>query len=465
MSATAGSRADRGRARRRVDLTVVLALVLPLVVLAAVLTLSPRQRAEQVHPPELAPLGRADLGCPRGVTAAAAVRVAGEAPAPAEAEVRPLPHSGEGEPQPLAVPAAGVAVVAAQREAAVVTGRDELAPGLRALRLDGRRLAAVACALPSPELVHRARCPVDPRLRARAGQPGRRGCGGRRHRLLAPRRPRRPRPPRPAHPRSVLDGRRPRGDRPASGDLAARLVVSRGRVVTSVLDQVGRAGAGVESWEWLPAQAAPDGATLLVGVAPGPGRRRLVVANPGDSEARATVRLVTPQSLFAPADAPELRLAPGAVGTLNLAPVLRGSSGKDVLGVLVEGTGPVTAGLAMSVGSDRALVSGGGRVTTDAAAVLPPGRARVELAGASSPGVADIVSLGADGTQLATERVELVPERGAVVELPRGTAVVRVSVQRASVVGSVVVTARGTVVLPLTESVRSDLQPWVFPAG
>ncbi|MEZ5191962.1 MAG: hypothetical protein R2734_05290 [Nocardioides sp.] len=160
MSATAGSRADRGRARRRVDLTVVLALVLPLVVLAAVLTLSPRQRAEQVHPPELAPLGRADLGCPRGVAAAAAVRVAGEAPAPAEARrprcarclrrrasaaTRRAGTAGGNWWPPSARPRSSQGTMSSPGCA------PRSAPG-------GRRLAAVASRPPSPELVHRARC-------------------------------------------------------------------------------------------------------------------------------------------------------------------------------------------------------------------------------------------------------------------------------------------------------------------
>ncbi|MEZ5191964.1 MAG: hypothetical protein R2734_05300 [Nocardioides sp.] len=97
--------------------------------------------------------------------------------------------------------------------------------------------------------------------------------------------------------------------------------------------------------------------------------------------------------------------------------MLRGSSGKDVLGVLVEQAGDQEA--RHERGRPRSLVSGGGRADHGRHGGLPPGQARVELAGASSPGVADIV-LGADGTQLAASGWSSCPSAARSSSCPSG---------------------------------------------
>lgn len=463
MSAPARSSGTRARARRRLDLTILLAVVLPLATLGAVALVSPRSTSDRPQEPVPAALERVDLGCPRGFSDRAVVRVVAQPDAAGDVAVRTLADSA-GDPVPAAV-AAGAVTDLTERQALVVSGRDRLAPGLRALRVDGARLAAVACALPTPETwfaglgarsTHASRLQltnpdrgaaiVDVTLYSARGtldEPDLRGVRV------------------PGRTSIVVDLA---AAVPRRGELAARVQVSRGRVATAVLDARGRPGRRDATREWLPPQQTPGTETTLLGVPPGRGARMVVVANPGDSEARVSVKIVSRESVFAPADVPELRLPPGFVGKLSLAGVLNGAVGRDALGVVVESSQPVVASLSSRVG-DMALTSGGSRISAVATSPVPRGNAQVVLAGASAPGVATVATFAADGTELSVERVELVPDEGAAVALPRRAAMLRLTLERTSVVASLLVTGDGAVSLPLSESVLEALLPQVRPAG
>jgi hypothetical protein len=77
--------------------------------------------------------------------------------------------------------------------------------------------------------------------------------------------------------------------------------------------------------------------------------------------------------------------------------------------------------------------------------------------------VAEVAAYDAGGKRLRQEKVELTDGSGAVVDLPRGTALVRVTPRRTEVAASVVVKGDGATVVPLRPLVRFGLVPDVRP--
>ena len=248
---------------------------------------------------------------------------------------------------------------------------------------------------------------------------------------------------------------------PRRGELALHVLTSRGRLAASVLDSYDVLGAGPNSQEWLPPQTEPTTENLLLGLAPGPGQRMLMLTNGGDDEARATIRIVSEESVFAPEGGQEIIVPPTGVKRLKLSgPVLEAVL-DGALGLAISSTSPLTATLRTVAGGDLSHTVGGAPLVEGAAAVVPEGTKRLVLAGADTVGVATVVARGVSGQRLARTRVELQPGRGTALDLPRGAVLVSVTVRGAVATASVVVTGRGAVVVPLVEQVRNGLVPAV----
>ena len=88
------------------------------------------------------------------------------------------------------------------------------------------------------------------------------------------------------------------------------MVVERGRIASSLLDRSDRLGGGAQSQDWLPAQPAAATDNFLLGLAPDAGDTVLTIANGGDSEVRAGIRLVTEDSVFTPEGVQQVRVPP-----------------------------------------------------------------------------------------------------------------------------------------------------------
>ena len=79
--------------------------------------------------------------------------------------------------------------------------------------------------------------------------------------------------------------------------------------------------------------------------------------------------------------------------------------------------------------------------------------------------MATVVALDASGAELSTETVELAPDTGATVQLPDGTALVRVTPERTSVRAALLVAGgAGVAVVPLRELLVEGLVPDVQPS-
>jgi hypothetical protein len=251
---------------------------------------------------------------------------------------------------------------------------------------------------------------------------------------------------------------------PRRGELMAQVTTSRGRLAVHVADTVDELGTGIVATDWLTPQAAPSSRNLLLGLTRSPGERTLVLGNPGDDEVRVTVRIVTPEAVFAPAGLEPVAVPPGTTKPVTLTPLLDEAVGQGAIGLLLESTGPVAANLRQLAGEDLSEVAPAVPLGSTTAALVPAGKARLLLADPAGVGLATVVALDASGAELSTEEVELVPDTGATVTLPEGTALVQVTPERTSVRAALVVTSgQGVAVVPLRELLTDGLVPDVRP--
>ena len=188
-----------------------------------------------------------------------------------------------------------------------------------------------------------------------------------------------------------------------------------------------------------------------------------MLANPGADEVRATVKVITPTSVFAPSGVEPVRVAPDSTETVSLDDVLQQAAKDGATGLLVESTGPVTATMRQVVSDDLSLLAPAPPIGSTTAVVVPAGPKRLLLAGPDAVGVATVTAYAANGKQLGTQRVELAPDTGADVALPDEAALVVLTPERTTVRAAVLVQGTGTAVVPLRELVLTGLVPDVRP--
>jgi hypothetical protein len=453
--------ASRGR---RLDVTTLLAVLVPLLCAGAIVLVRPDAVAERPHPPTLTALTRATVVCPAAMAGAPDLALTSTVPG-ASGSVA----VGRGDDRQTADVSAGeVTTIPGGLGAVAVTGEDEMAPGLVAARFGDAEPAVSGCAAPAAQAwftgvgagaghtsVLELTNPDSGTAVADITVHGRSGV------VDAPR----------LRGVSVRGGSSVRLDLgsivPRRDELAVEVVASRGRLGATVLDRYDEVGAAQLTSDWLPAQAEPATDSLLMGLAPGQGRRTLVIANPGDDEVRAEVRVVTEDSVFAPKGMPEIRVAPQSVERIAISSVLGPAVADGATGLAVTSTGPVTATLRSYVVGDLSHAVPGPAVDGSATVLLPPGGKGVDksvtLAGATRTGVVTVVSRSATGEELDSTEVEITPDHGVTVDLPRDAELVTVTSERTTVSGAAVLLARGAAVVPLTSSALNGLVPAVRP--
>ena len=450
--------------RARFGADVVLAVLLPLACALVLLVVRPDRGQPDGGPPEPTPLTEASVICPGALPGPDLLGVSTLGADPG-AETAGEVRVGLGdEVTPLRLRSRRVSRAPVGAGPVVVTGTDALAPGLVAARSRSAPLAAVDCAPPVAEqwftavgaaathdsvieLVNPNAEPAiaDITVRSPGGLidlPALRGVSV------------------PGRSATRLDLGQVV---PRRGELSLEVRVSRGRLAVHVVDTYDELGAGTRAEDWLPAQPEPAATGLLLGLAPGPGERRLVLANPGASEVRVNIKVVTPTSVFAPSGVDPVRVAPDSTESVSLDDVLAQAVKDGAIGLLVEANGPVTTTLRQVTGGDLALLTGTPALDAATAALVPAGTKRLLLAGSDAVGVATVTAYTDRGKVLEEQRVELVPGAGADVTLPDGASLVTLVPERASVHAAVLVSGSGTAVVPLRELVLTGLVPDVRP--
>ncbi len=452
--------------RRRFGPDVVLAAVLPLVAVLALLLLHPDRDEPHGKPPVETPLTSASVVCPNALPGTGSdllgVSILGADP---DAKVEGEVQVGLGSTAaPLELRTRRVSTAPPGLGPTVVTGSDDLAPGLVAGRSQTAPLSAVDCAPPvadqwftgvGADATHNS---VIELVNPNAGQ------------ALADITVRSPNgvvEVAALHDVSVSGNSSVQVDlgqvAPNRAELSLEVHTRQGRLAVHVVDSYDQLGAGATGQDWLPAQAEPATANLLLGLTKGAGERRLVLSNPGADEVRATITVVTPTSTFAPTGVDPVRVAPDSTEAVSLDDVLAQAAKDGAIGLLVESNGPVTTSLRQFAGADLSLLTAAPAVDETAAVVLPAGPKHLLLAGADAAGRATVTSYSARGKPLDQQEVELGPDAGADVALPDDAALVTVTPDGTSVRAAVLLTGTGTAVVPLRELVLTGLVPDVRP--
>lgn len=458
-------RVAAGASRRPSPLTL-LAVVIPLLTVAALATVRPAERQPTSYAPTNAALDRATTVCPAGLPGADDLRLGSTGRGGITLGGGDLALR-VGREEATATLASGVGSLT-ERAPVVVDGAGDLAAGLVAVRSGAG--SATGCAPPVPErwftgagasaehsstltLTNPDKGPAVADVTVWDGS-------------------------------SLVDVPELRGVRvpgggstsfdlaevtPSRDALALRVRVSRGRLASSVVDVVDPVGRERAVREWLPSQAAPAATSYVAGVGTAAaGRiltRTLTLANPGDSEVRVALRLVTEESEFAPSGLEEVSLAPASVTEVDLSGVLRGRRAEGVQAVRVEASGPVTAALRTRVADDLALSAAGSSVPDEAAVALPSGAKRLVVVGATAPGVLTLRAWDDDGLAVVrARRVEIDPATAARVRLPDDAVLALVRLERTGAVVSLEVIDSGLSVLPLAPLETTRQVPDVRPA-
>lgn len=446
--------------RRRLDLTVVAAVLLPVLTVLAALLVHADGKAAPSSPPEESALTRSTVICPSADGPASVATVSG-------ARGRLAARLGQRDQYVPIVPFTPKQI-GGDGKPLVLTGVDDLAPSLLAGRFV-EPLAAADCRPPTfdqwftgvgagarhhsvVELVNPdlGRAIVDIEVYGHNGPvdvPELRGL-------------------------AVPGGERVRVDLsdtvPRRVDLALHVVTVRGRVSTSLADSFDQLGAGQTGSDWMAAQVAPSTTNLLLGLPGGKGSRKLTLANPGPDEGRATIRLVTAGSVFTPAGVKDVVLPPQSVVRVPMSKVLRAAEQGDderPLGIQVESTVPATTSLVLFVDGDLVHAVPVPALTDEGAALLPPGGKRLVLGGASAPGVVTVSLWDERGRPLHDERAEVSAGRGFEVELPDKARLMTLTPARSSIEAVVLVTGDGAAMVRVRAPLTTGLVPQVRPGS
>ena len=451
-----GRRRAAETSRGRPSPVTVLAVVIPLLTIAALALVRPAEQAPTSYAPSEAPLDRVTVVCPARLPGADEVRIGSTSLVSDDVTLR---VGRQDDTQALSD---GVAT-RTERQYVVVHASGDVAPGLVASRSGSG--SATGCDQPAPErwftgagassehastltLINPDRGPAVADVTVWDGSalvdvPALRGV-------------------------RVPGGRSTSFDLsevvPSRDALALRVSVSRGRLAASVADVVDPVGRDRPVREWLPAQATPASTSYVAGIGTTAADRVLSLANPGDSEVRVALELVSEESEFAPSGLEEVTLDPASVREVDLSRVLRGRNLTGVQALRVEATGPVTATLRTRTPADLALTPAGPTVEGDTAVALPAGSKRIVVTGATAPGLVTLQAWDEDGEVVVRERrVEIDPATAARIRVPDEAVLAQVRVQRTGAVVSVEVSDRGLSVLPLsqlgTTSEVADVRP------
>ncbi|PVG83095.1 hypothetical protein DDE18_07135 [Nocardioides gansuensis] len=440
--------------RRRPAALDVLAVLIPLVTVGALALVRPAAEPVEHRASEPTQLHRTTLVCPAALPGADDVSVASLESATGELTTR-----GEEESIRLTD---GVAVTD-RRDAVAMTAEGQLAPGLAAWRHGAG--SATACPRPAAEVWFTGvgAAPEHSSVLELVNPDG--GPAVADVTVLGPTGEMTVASLRGV---TVAGGRTERFDLarlvPTRDELALRVRVPRGRLGVHVVDVVDELGLGARSQDWLPAQAEPLTTSHLLGLGSSPGGRVLSVANPGDSEARVQIDLLTRASAFAPAGVEELRVPPGSVVTTDLGRLLSSRVAQGALGLRLTATQPVTSSLRTLAAGDLSHAVPGEPLEGRAGAVLPPGPKRLLLSGAEGAGTVTWLALDERGREVAQETVRVSEGTSQRIALPPPAAVLDVRVEDTTLLAALEMGPPGLAVVPLAPLPLTGEVPDVRPA-
>lgn len=229
---------------------------------------------------------------------------------------------------------------------------------------------------------------------------------------------------------------------PQTDELAVHVEASGGRVVAGLADELATTPAAAPGIEWVPPQAE---ASRVVRLAPLPRQadsRTLVIANPGGREALVGLEVSGASGAFAPTEAAQVRVPPGAVMTTDLGAAI----GRDASAVLLRSPVPITATVRSSLGDDVSYAAPVPVLNGAAAAVLADNaRSDVVLTAGETGAMAAVTAYSARGEELGSKDLKLEPTATLAYNPPGRASYVVVTPRRGQVFGGVSMAGDGGV--------------------
>jgi hypothetical protein len=197
--------------------------------------------------------------------------------------------------------------------------------------------------------------------------------------------------------------------------LLIQVQVRSGRVATSVRVQAQQA-ATPQGVDWLPLAAAPSTHTVVPGIGGGAGPRRLVLANPGNIDATASISVELGSGEFVPRGLSAVTVPAGALLAIDITKPLARAAGA----VAVTADQPLVSAVSMSTGprvngyAEFAWTASAPKLTNPATVVVNFVHGRVSrllLTAPETSGAVRITTLTGIGPS---------PTKSATVRIPAG---------------------------------------------
>lgn len=247
---------------------------------------------------------------------------------------------------------------------------------------------------------------------------------------------------------------------PSVGNLAVRVVATRGLVAVSAADRFTIGVVGTKALEWLPPQSIPSKGTTLTGLPPRASAASLIVVNPSTVEAVAEIQIIGKTGTFRPKGLKPFTIAPQTVTTIPVKSYLDGSS----LAIRVVSESRLTATVRSVVENDTTYATGALVVRTASAFAVPEGSGRLTLSSLRLAADVKVYGYDAKGGSAFAKTVSVPAEGTAAVPVPSGTRYVRIVPAKSGVIAGFVITStRGTAAAGVAPANRSIRLPQVRP--
>lgn len=176
---------------------------------------------------------------------------------------------------------------------------------------------------------------------------------------------------------------------PGVSATAVEVIARTGRVGAAVDDEQ-RSGLTNIGSDWVPQAAPPSTRVLVPGVINGEGARVLSLAAPGDEDAVVSVRVITEEGGYVPADRARVDVPADSVVAIDMAPILN----RQPATLELTSDVPIVAGMRQFFGNETSFSSGVQPHTSPAAVSGLPVRSATELrVGITAPESAATVEL------------------------------------------------------------------------
>ena len=197
---------------------------------------------------------------------------------------------------------------------------------------------------------------------------------------------------------------------PGATATAVEVLARTGRIGASVDDEQ-RTGLTTVGTDWIPQAAAPATRVYVPGIINGEGARVLSVASPGEDDAIVSIRIISADGTYAPAERSNLIVPSDAVVTIDMSPVLD----KQPATLELTSDVPIVAGMRQFFGSsgeqNETSFSAGAQPFSGPSAVSglpvrPATDVRVSITAPEGAAEVDIVLLPFRGGKEAAEPTE-----------------------------------------------------------